>query len=78
MFWRCLRGHRWDAPPAERSQKQQGCPYCSGRKVLVGFNDLKTRFPEIAAEADGWDPSTLVSGSREKCHGNVFRSSVGK
>ena len=26
------------------------CPYCSGRKLLPGFNDLKTLYPEIAAE----------------------------
>ena len=31
-----------------------------GNKVWVGFNDLKTLFPEIAKEADGWDPSKVV------------------
>ena len=30
---------------------------------LVGFNDPKTKFPEIAKEADGWDPSTVLFGS---------------
>ena len=28
--------------------KGNGCPYCSGRKVLKGYNDLKTKFPEVA------------------------------
>ncbi|MEE0067677.1 MAG: zinc-ribbon domain-containing protein [Evtepia gabavorous] len=29
------------------------CPYCAGRKVLAGFNDLATRYPELAQT---WDP----------------------
>lgn len=27
-----------------------GCPYCSGRKLLSGFNDLVTVNPELAAK----------------------------
>ena len=30
------------------------------------FNDLKTKFPVIAAEADGWDPSKVFGGSTKK------------
>lgn len=30
-----------------------GCPYCSGRKVLAGYNDLATTHPGIAAM---WHP----------------------
>lgn len=26
----------------------KGCPYCVGRKVLVGYNDIQTTHPEIA------------------------------
>ena len=43
-----------------------GCPICSGRTVLIGFNDLLTTNPELAAQADGWDPSTLTKGSDNK------------
>jgi hypothetical protein len=28
--------------------------------VLVGFNDLGTVNPELAAQADGWDPTTVA------------------
>lgn len=28
------------------------CPYCSGKRVLVGFNDLATTRPDLASE---WD-----------------------
>ena len=47
------------------------CPYCNGRKVWPGFNDLKTTNPEIAKE---WNyeknadvtPSDIKSGSNIK------------
>ena len=35
-------------------------------KLVVGINDLETHFPEIAKEADGWDPSTVLAGSHSK------------
>lgn len=31
-----------------------GCPYCAGRKVLPGFNDLATLEPKVAAQ---WHPT---------------------
>ena len=31
-----------------------------------GVNDLATLHPEIAAEADGWDPKTITPGSNKK------------
>ena len=42
-------GHEWKAEVRARV-KGTGCPYCSHNKVLEGFNDLATRFPEVAAE----------------------------
>ena len=35
-------------------------------KLVVGINDLATLHPEVAAEADGWDPSTVTIGSSKK------------
>ena len=35
-------------------------------KPEKGFNDLKTKFPEVAAEADGWDPSIVLAGTHKK------------
>jgi hypothetical protein len=34
--------------------------------VLAGFNDLATKWPEIAQEADGWDPTTVTAKSSKK------------
>jgi hypothetical protein len=64
--WRCPAGHIYQASLGHRTKHQTGCPVCQGRTVLVGVNDLATTFPEIAAEADGWDPTTLVAGANKR------------
>ncbi len=33
-----------------RTVNGTGCPYCSHNKVLAGFNDLASQYPDIAAE----------------------------
>lgn len=65
MKWKCSLGHIYKATVASRTRIPNGtnCPYCSGNKVLKGFNDLVTKFPLIAQEADGWDPQKVASGS---------------
>lgn len=40
-------GHRWDAVINNR-KNGSGCPYCSGNKILKGFNDMWTTNPELA------------------------------
>lgn len=65
--WRCSKGHIYPASIDKRAGKDKtGCPYCRNLKLIIGFNDLKTTHPEIAAQADGWDPSTLVFGTPVK------------
>jgi hypothetical protein len=64
--WKCELGHSWFVSPEVRTYRNSGCPICSNRQVLVGFNDLETRFPEIAIQADGWDPKTVGAGSNKK------------
>ena len=61
--WRCEEGHEWEAAVYARTRLSQGCPYCSGAKAIVGETDLATKHPGIAAEAFGWDPSTVSFGS---------------
>ena len=34
--------------------------------LKVGSTDLKTLFPEVAAEADGWDPSAVAAQSNKR------------
>lgn len=53
VWWRCSLGHEWQAVVAARTSNGSGCPYCAGRKVLTGFNDLATREPLLAKQ---WHP----------------------
>jgi len=64
--WICSLGHVWTTTVAHRALSMTGCPYCRNLKLLVGFNDLKSRFPQVAREADGWDPETVVFGTDKK------------
>ena len=50
QIWRCEKGHEWIATVKSRTINKTGCPYCSHNKVLAGFNDLATLFPEVADE----------------------------
>lgn len=53
VFWLGKCGHDWEDTLAHRSNGSK-CPYCSGRRILLGFNDLATTHPELAAE---WHPT---------------------
>lgn len=44
----------WKARVYSRTSGNQGCPYLSGKTVWRGFNDLETKYPEIAKE---WHPT---------------------
>ena len=62
--WKCEFGHIWEA--RIYSRRTSGCPVCSGRLLLTGFNDLETKYPELAKEAEGWDPASTISGTNRK------------
>lgn len=53
IWWLCPKGHEWQAAVYTRT-KGSGCPYCSGKTALSGFNDLATLAPEVA---DQWRPT---------------------
>ena len=61
LAWRCPVGHSWDAQVKSRALNENGCPYCSGFKAQSGVNDLATTHPDLAKQADGWDPTTVTS-----------------
>jgi hypothetical protein len=79
--WKGGCGHIWNASVSHRTTGDTKCPYCSGRQVLAGFNDLKTKYPDIAAEAYGWNPETVTAGAKIKqdweCReGHIYSSVV--
>ena len=53
VWWKCSKGHEWMAEIKSRCDGV-GCPYCSNKLVLRGFNDLATTHPELASE---WHPT---------------------
>ena len=82
VWWLGKCGHEWNMAVKDRTlkpgvradgkrKKGYNCPYCSGKRILVGFNDLQSNYPEIASE---WHPEkngdltplNVSSGSRKK------------
>ena len=59
VWWICDKGHEWEALINNRN-KGRGCPYCSNRRVLIGYNDLQTVNPELVAEWDYEKNGNLV------------------
>ena len=68
-WWICSLGHGWQATVANRYYGN-GCPYCSCKKILKGFNDLETTHPGIAAEwnkdrNEGLSPDSISANSKK-------------
>ena len=86
VWWRCKLGHEWQAVIAARTTQNSACPYCAGKRVLSGFNDLATVYPNIAAQWDGelngnLTPNMVLPGSHKrvwwKCSdGHVWKAAV--
>jgi Zn finger protein HypA/HybF involved in hydrogenase expression len=71
VWWKCSKGHEWQAKISDRVTKRSDCPYCTNRKVLAGFNDLKTVEPLVAAQwhpekNDPLEPSMVLPGSTKR------------
>ena len=52
VWWKCPNGHEWISRITNRTYLKRNCPYCSNHTVLSGFNDLQTKYPDIAKQ---WD-----------------------
>lgn len=51
VWWKGKCGHEWQAQVKTRALgRKSGCPYCSGNRVLPGFNDLATKAPYLVYE----------------------------
>ena len=88
VWWVCPKGHSYDATPHKRNNGSN-CPYCSGKRVLRGYNDLSSQCSEIAMD---WDyeknenlkPTDVVCGCNKivnwKCYncGYQWKAQVNK
>ena len=69
FWWKCINGHSYKTSVANKVGRNRGCPYCTKKKLLVGFNDFATCYPEIASE---WDydkneikPYDVIGGAKK-------------
>ncbi len=76
LAWKCKLGHKYEATGDSRTLKKTGCPVCSNQKVLAGFNDLATTHPELAKEANGWDPTKVIAGTIKRLEWKCKRGHV--
>lgn len=86
VWWLCPLGHEYIAAVGMRTMRNSGCPYCAGKKVLAGFNDLGTTEPKLAAQ---WHPTLngsltpqmVTAGSHKKIwwacsQGHIWKATV--
>ena len=85
VWWKCEKGHEWKTTVGNRT-RGSGCPYCSNRSVLAGFNDLATVEPKIAAQwaedlNGSLTPEMVTYGSKKRVWwrcpaGHVWQATV--
>lgn len=70
VTWRChVCGYRWETAIGNRTRDyKNGCPFCSGKVIIRGFNDLPTVRSDLMEEWDykknaDIDPTTVGVGS---------------
>lgn len=70
IYLKCRRGHEWETT-ASVFEKRPYCPYCSGRKVWTGYNDLFTTNPELK---NYWSPKNTLNPEKigKGCNSKVI------
>lgn len=66
LEWVCTVGHSYQSIVKNRTIQGQGCPFCSGRAVLKGFNDIATTHPVLVSELVNENDGFLYSKGSEK------------
>ena len=69
VWWICPQGHSYSSSVSSRV-RGRGCPICSGKKVLKGFNDFESHCHELVKDWDfeknGITPDRVAFGSDKK------------
>jgi len=71
VWWKCEKGHEWEARIADRT-KGRGCPFCSNRKALSGYNTLEITDPDLTKEWDYSKNTLLPENVLRGSHTEVF------
>ncbi|MCK2017951.1 zinc-ribbon domain-containing protein [Peribacillus frigoritolerans] len=69
VWWICEKGHSYDTTTNIR-RNGSGCPYCKHQKFKTGYNDLLTKYPEVAKfwnyQKNTLTPDKVLAGGRKK------------
>ena len=66
--WKCKKcGGEYKAYIANRTLRGSSCPYCANQKVLIGYNDLQSQLPDLAAE---WSKKNTINPTEVTAHSN--------
>lgn len=70
LWWKCSKGHKWEAFVYNRTKRGDGCPYCSG-KLATEENNLLVLYPDVIKYWDcdknsGLDPKDVLPMSNKK------------
>jgi hypothetical protein len=85
VWWKGTCGHEWQAVIASRTKIGSGCPICSGRQILTGYNDLSTTNPKLLEEWDyeknDLDPTKTSPNTHKKVwwkckHGHSWEAQI--
>lgn len=68
IWWVCNKEHEWQSTINNRNSGT-GCPYCSNKKILKGYNDLATINPRLASEWN-YDKNTGLAPTDVGVNGN--------
>ncbi len=87
FWWRCDKGHDFEAKASNRSAAHSGCPICLHRHIIIGVNDAATLYPQLAREfhpdknlnhsLDRLAPGTNVLLWWQCTEGHTYRASLG-
>ena len=68
-WWVCNKLHEYEAVVSNRTGRGNACPYCSGRRPILGETDLATVYPiteKLWSEENEKTPQEYVVGSSAK------------
>lgn len=76
VWWKCQKcGYSWKTSVCHMTARDSNCPVCLNRVCLTGYNDLKTKYPNLIEDWDYdknlEDPSMITSSGKRafwKCH----------
>mgnify|MGYP004603416443 FL=1 len=69
VWWKCNKDHEWQAEISRRTKGNSNCPYCSGRKAIIGQNDLITLNPLFIKEWN-YERNTNISPDSVSAYSN--------